>query len=485
MGNAICAVATPNGHSAIGVIRVSGKHSHTLIGKIFKPANKSVSLITENSAKVVYGKIISNRQLIDDCIVLLFPEAKSYTGEESAEIHSHGNPMILKKILKALYEVGFTPANPGEFTRRAYLGGKIDLTQAEAIREVIEARSERQLQKAMMQKEGLFRKKINLFRSNMLNITADLTAQLDFSDEGLEFESGKKTAEQLGALMQEVRELIGDAKRNELLKNGIEMVITGAPNAGKSSLMNSLTGKNRSIVSEVPGTTRDYIDVQMEIAGIPIVLVDTAGIRKISDDERIEKMGIDRTLEKYFEADVRLMVLDASVNPQENLFRDLKMFLHPDHSGQHVHRSILILNKWDIVSKEWEVNLDKEDFWKSIFKENAINDELFFSTWNKNIIPVSCKTRFGIDSLVNRLEEVVENILPHSDSINLAPWQNEILEKMERLLGETMELLMAGTGTEILVENLRQVMDTLSELTGEITNEDLLGRIFSRFCIGK
>jgi tRNA modification GTPase len=493
-------VATVNGHSAIGVIRLSGERSHKLLSQIFKPENKKIINLSDCPSRAIYGRIFWQDEIIDDVIVLIFSAQKSYTGEESAEIHSHGNPIILKKILKILYHIGFNQANPGEFTRRAYLAGKIDLTQAEAVKEIIEARSERRLQKAVLQKEGLLKKRIHQFRSDILNITADLTAQLDFSDEGIDFESQKATMASLEKVSREIKSLMENAKRNALLKDGIEMVIVGAPNAGKSSLMNALTGKNRSIVSETPGTTRDYIDVQMEISGIPVVLVDTAGIRKIADEdsglmanennrdrtaETIEKLGIEKTMEKYFEADVRLMLIDSSISPKENLFHDLKMFLHPDHIDSHLHKSILILNKWDIVSEEWRENLENEEFWKNLVKEIKINDELFFSKWNQNIIPVSAKTSFGIDALVNKMEQMLADILPHNDSLNLAPWQAEIMEKIDSRIVETTELLAAGVSTEIVVENLNQAMHHLAEFTGEYNNEELLGRIFSRFCIGK
>ncbi|MDH4263060.1 MAG: tRNA uridine-5-carboxymethylaminomethyl(34) synthesis GTPase MnmE [Spirochaetia bacterium] len=489
-------MATVNGHSAIGVIRLTGKETHRLLARIFKPENKKIILLSDYPSRSIYGRIIWQENVIDDVIVLIFSKQKSYTGEEAAEIHAHGNPIILKKILKILYHIGFTQANPGEFTRRAYLAGKIDLTQAEAVKEIIEARSERQLQKAILQKEGLLKKRIHQFRSDILNITADLTAQLDFSDEGIDFKSQQATIESLVTLKNEIHSLIKNAKMNAMLKDGIEMVLIGAPNAGKSSLMNTLTGKNRSIVSETPGTTRDYIDAQMEISGFPVVLVDTAGIRKISDEksnskdtnksaDEIEKLGIKKTIEKFLEADLRLILIDASISPKENLFHDLKGYLHSDHADSHVHRSILILNKWDIVSNDWKNNLENEEFWTNLFIEEGIIDEMFYSKWNQNIIPVSAKTSFGMGALVKKMEQILEDILPHNDSINLAPWQSEIMEKVEENIIETMDLLSSAVSAEIVVENLNQIMHYLSEFTGEYNNEELLGRIFSRFCIGK
>ena len=492
MSSAICAAATVNGHSAIGVIRLSGQATHNLLGQIFFPQNKKITNLSEHAQRAIYGKIIWKGQVIDDVIVLVFSPEKSYTGEESAEIQAHGNPLVLKKILKALYQTGFSKANPGEFTKRAFLNGRMDLTQAEAIRDIIEARSERQLQKAILQKDGILKKRIHQFRSDILNITADLTAELDFSDDGLDFESRKSIYQSMGKMKQEIQSLVENSRRNILLKNGIEMVIVGAPNAGKSSLMNALTGKNRSIVSETPGTTRDYIDAQMELSGIPVVLVDTAGIRKTGNETHatdqtgdIEKLGIEKTIEKFYEADVRLMLIDSSVSPRENLFRDLKIFLHPDQTGEHLRRSILILNKWDIACREWEANLENGDFWNQLFRDYAMDDELFFSGWKENIVCVSAKTLYGMDALVKKMEKILENIIPHNDSINLAPWQSEIMEKIDRVLAETMEMYSSNVSLEIVVENLNLIMHDLSEFTGEYNNEELLGRIFSRFCIGK
>jgi len=496
MSHAICAVATANGHGAIGVIRCTGEGTHRLLGQIFKPQNTSIVNLGDHPSKSIYGRIYDRDRLIDDVIVLIFSEKKSFTGEESAEIHAHGNPIILKNILKVLYHIGFTQANPGEFTRRAFLAGKIDLTQAEAVREIIEARTERQLQQAILQKEGFLKKRIHQFRSSVLNIAADLTAQLDFSDEGLDFQSQKAVLDSISGLTREIRFLRESAKRNSILKDGIEMVLVGAPNAGKSSLMNALTGRNRSIVSETPGTTRDYIDAPMEISGIPVTLVDTAGIRNIGDEEaslsqteknaaKIEKLGIEKTLEKFLEADVRLMLVDASIPPKQNAFQELKMFLHPDHVEAHMHRSILVLNKWDIAANEWRGNLENEDFWKNLFIEYGISQEMFFSRWSQNIIAVSAKTAFGLDVLLRKMEEILETILPHSDAINLAPWQLEIMEKVEQNLLEAADLMDCGAGLEIVVEHINRVMHYLSEFTGQYNNEELLGRIFSRFCIGK
>ncbi|MDH4198756.1 MAG: tRNA uridine-5-carboxymethylaminomethyl(34) synthesis GTPase MnmE [Spirochaetia bacterium] len=480
MNDAVCAVATPNGHSAIGIVRLSGNNCHSLLWKIFQPKNIKLSLENIESSSAVYGKIIWENHIIDDVIVLIFHKHRSFTGEEYAEIQGHGNPLILRKIIQILFKTGFREAHPGEFTYRAYLAGKIDLTQAEAIREIVEARSERQINRAILQKEGLLKKRLNQFRSNILNVTADFTAELDFSDEGLEFAGKDRKIEILRKIKDEAEVLINHSRRNFLFKNGIEIVLIGAPNAGKSSLMNAMTGKNRSIVSEIPGTTRDYIDAPMEISGMPVVLVDTAGIRKTQHEE-VEKLGMEKTIEKYHEADLRLLLIDSSEKPSNSLFNELNVFLHPDH----LHRSIIVLNKWDIVHPEWEQNRDKADFWTQFLQKSDHSNDLVFNQWEKNMIFLSAKTLFGLDSLFDRLQEIIENMIPPSETLSMAQWQMEIMEKIQLGLDEAIYCLIQDVSSEIIVENLNQIVSNLSEITGEISNEDLLGRIFSRFCIGK
>jgi tRNA modification GTPase len=480
MSDAICAVATGNGHSAIGIIRISGDSSHNILEKIFKPVRKKPLISKEISHRAFYGYIVDGEKNIDDALVLFFSEGKSFTGEESAEIYSHGNPLILRKILSALYKHGCRPANPGEFTYRAFLSGRIDLTEAEAIKEIIEARTERHLQKAVLKKEGFLKNKLYQLRSALINITADITAELDFSDEGLEFVSSREKSEILRSIIEEINEWVENSQRFNSFKNGLEFVLVGAPNAGKSSLLNILSGRNRAIVSDIPGTTRDYIEASLEINGVPVVFVDTAGIRG-KDFDNIEKMGMEKTLEKFQEADLRLIIIDSSVEPDIQDLSGLADYLH----FSHTHKAILVLNKWDVVHSKWNDVLNKVEFWGSLFKDKEINTELYFPELKQNIFCVSAITGMGISNLQKRFEEVVELSLPHNDSVVLSVWQVEIMEKVVALLKESISMIENKVSEEITVENLNHSLRYIGELTGEISSEELLGRIFSRFCIGK
>lgn len=479
MAHAICAVATPSGHSAIAVIRLSGDKSHEHLARLFIPANKNQSILNCSILSAFYGKLVWQEQVIDDVIVLVFPPEKSFTGEASAEIQCHGTPVIVKKILKALYETGVEPAKPGEFTYRAYLAGKIDLSQAEAIKELVDARSERQLQGAQLKKGGALSKKLSQFRSDILNLLADMTAELDFSDEGIEFVSSEEKTRALKEMQDEIVDLMEQTRRSRVYRQNLEAVLIGAPNAGKSSLMNLLSGKDRSLVSQIAGTTRDYIDQDIEIAGIEVTLVDTAGLRAAQDE--VEKMGTLKTAEKYNEADMRLFVIDSSVQPGQQVFNELRSYLKADH----LHKSLILLNKWDIAHPEWAKHYREAGFWKEMFQGTEFEDELYFEKPQNNILAISSKSGYGLGDLTDKLKNIVENLLPHSDSLVLATWQAEILEKINILIGEVMAQIEQKVTPEIIAENMNLILEQFSELSGKASNEELLGRIFSRFCIGK
>lgn len=405
-------------------------------------------------------------------MVIPFIEPYSYTGEESAEIHCHGNPLILKNILKILFEIGFQKAEPGEFTKRAYLNNKLDLTQAEAVKEIIESRGEKELQNALYLKEGIFKKHILAFKSKLLNLLADLSAELDFIDEDIQFTSKKNKINILNSLIKDIKELLKNANEMERYRDGIEISILGFTNVGKSSLLNYFAGSDRAIVSELPGTTRDYLEILMNIKGMPVKMIDTAGIRDNAENT-IEKEGIRRSINKAKESDILFILLDASLEKSKSLKNSPL-----DQLCKLAEKTNLIiffiLNKWDIVHNSWKV----ENFKNVVINKIKFKNKVFYEK-------TSVKSEYGLKSLQNNLHKVILSISPHTDGIMMSAWQKEIFEEVLVELEESLNLILLNEALEVIVSCIQNSVDLLGKLTGEVQSEDLLGRIFSRFCIGK
>jgi len=478
MEKPVCAVATPIGHSAIATLRLTGQNTLALVENIFQPVKKQVPLHKFPRTSLL-GNIIVNNETIDEVILVPFVAPYSFTGEEMAEIHCHGNPLIVKKIIQALYKSGFEPARPGDFSRRAVLNGKIDLTQAEAIREIIDARGEIELQKAQLMKEGSFRKELLRFRTTLLNLAADLSAELDFIEEDIQFQEKPEKLKIINQICKDVKTLLKNSEQMQILRSGYEAVLMGAPNAGKSSLLNYLIGKDRAIVSELPGTTRDYLESELQISGMPVKFVDTAGIRKASGDVT-EDLGMKRSKEKYKESDICLLLVDSSVSPEDQFLNEISDLLANNKSPI----LILVFNKWDIVHEKWRVAIQSpakmaENLILSGFSEDVVKKIVM------EIHPVSVKQELNTEELRERLSVLVEQLHPHTGAILLAQWQKEIMEKIYEELLKMADLISSDELAEIIVSHIQNSIDLMGELTGEITNEDLLGRIFSRFCIGK
>ena len=466
MSHPICAVATPVGRSAIGVIRVSGDHCLDLLSKVFKTSTQKDCDLNAHPRMAVLGRLFNEDRVIDEVIILPFKAPQSYTGEDSAEIYSHGNPVILKAILTTLYSNGFQKASAGEFTKRAFLSNKVDLTQAQAVREIIEARTEIGVQKALQLKEGSFRNKLLKFRSLFLNIMADFSAELDFIEEDIQFLSSAEKNVQIDDLLTELKCLERQSDAIKIFREGLEIVISGPPNVGKSSLLNHLAGQKRAIVSGQPGTTRDYLETEVEIEGIPVSFVDTAGIRSLegSSEAEIERMGIESSLKKVRNADLVLFLLDGSLPIKDSL--DFKnQFKFPD-----TEKMIVLVNKKDILHPDWEIE-----------RKNKRN---FFSLKEKPIL-ISALTGENTDSLQGKIKESVFQKSGSQQGIMMSSWQKDMFSKLISDIEHTKELLRLKESQEIIVASLQNALDIISQLIGEISDEDILGRIFSRFCIGK
>jgi tRNA modification GTPase len=455
--NPICAPATAAGaRSAIAVIRASGSSASGIsifdrLGDCFTTRAKKVA--AELSAREAhYGILAEGNERIDDVIFTRYDAPASFTGEDSFEISCHGNPLIIRRILSLLYSRGFRAAEPGEFTRRAYLNGKLDLDAAQAVAEIIEARSAVSLRAAQRLSQGSFRREMLQLRSQLMNLLADLNAELDFIDEDISFATRETKLRILYETEQKASYLEAEAARFETMKDGFHIAIVGAPNAGKSSLMNRFIGHDRSIVSDIAGTTRDYIESEMEIAGVNIRLFDTAGLRDETGDA-IEQIGMERTLELMNRAHVCILLVDGA-EPRETA-----KFPVTFASEAAV---LTVVNKQDILHSSWR-------------KTGEHQDPTLF---------VSARTGQGIDELLSEIGRIIEEKTP-PDALPLSLWQRRLLNEIAGLAKSAQAAVRENEMPEVITHIVSKAVDRIAELTGEITSEDILGRIFSRFCIGK
>lgn len=435
--------------SAIALVRATGGKNGALFGALgrhFTTLNGST--LAKLAPRVAhYGSLSDNSGLIDDVLLTRFDAPASFTGEDSLEISCHGNPLIVRRILELLYSLGLRQAEPGEFTRRAFLNGKLSLDAAQAIGEIVEARNERSLQAAQRMQQGEFRKALYALRSAMMNLIADLNAELDFSDEDLTFAEQEKKITILQNTATQARTLATEAQRLEAFRDGVNIAIVGAPNAGKSSLLNRLIGKERSIVSPIAGTTRDYIEAEIEIAGINVRLFDTAGLRS-AEAGSIEEIGIERTRELLQRAHIAIVLVDGSQPAEETAF---------SIAANITAAQVRVLNKCDVLHPHWA---------------------------EQPFLKISAKTGEGIQELLNTLQSLVAESAP-TDALPLSLWQRQLLTSIADNLERAARALSMQEPLEVVTHIVQQATTKIAELTGDITSEDILGRIFSRFCIGK
>jgi len=466
----IVAISTPPGHGGIGIIKISGPDAVSVALSVFAPPkskNQQSGLgdtvspaFTPKSRHLYYGHIVEkiSGRVIDEVLFVVMRGPASYTGEDVVEIHSHAGPVVLQSILKLLLEHGVCLAEPGEFTRRAFLNGRIDLTQAEAVIDVITARSEKAMEMAAAQVAGDLHRKICSIRAILLEILSSVEAAIDFPDEVGDAIDGHRLAERLDdSLIEEVARLITRSENRAFLREGLKIVIMGGPNVGKSSLMNCLVGKERSIVSDIPGTTRDFIEDTFLSGGVPIVLTDTAGIHEA--DDPVERMGIEKSWSSIAEADLILFMVDAG-RPVSEYDREIISRL----AGKKI---ILVVNKTDLP--ESKQRFEMPDEWR-ILKSFGIS-----ALYNR-----------GIDALKQLLvETAVASTADPEDKIVPNLRHKQCLEKSLRSLKLAREGFAQSLPLELISIDLKTALDALLEITGERLKPDLLDQIFSRFCIGK
>lgn len=445
----ICALATPPG-GALGIIRISGDHSFDILSRIF---SKYISLAKPNS--IIYGHIKDGTEIIDEVMVSIFRAPHSYTGEDSVEISCHGSRYVLNKVLELLIEKGCRMANPGEYTLRAFLNGKLDLSQAEAVADLIASTNAASHKMALSQLRGGFSSQLSQLREQLLKLTSLLELELDFSDhEDLEFADRTELLQLSQDIDRHITRLADSFETGQALKEGVPVAILGAPNVGKSTLLNALVEEERAIVSDIEGTTRDTIEDVMTIDGIQFRFIDTAGLRHT--DDRIEQMGMERSLQAARKARIIIMMNEPGIP-------------YPDYQPTDHQHIIFVENKLDKLSAS---PADKHD-----------NPS---ASPSKNVIHISAKHRQGLDCL----KEALVALVPHADSqdviISSARHYEALTHAHDNLCRVTAGLMENLSG-DLLAEDLRLVLSDLSEITGEgqITPQETLNNIFSRFCVGK
>lgn len=457
MEKTIAAISTASGNGGIGIIRLSGRQSFDIIEKIFIPKNKSTEI---KGYSIKYGNIINpnNNEIIDEVLVSYFVAPKSYTTENMCEINSHGGAVVEKRILELCLQNGGELAEPGEFTKRAFLNGRIDLSQAEGIIELINSKTEMEAKESINQLEGSLSKKIKEIEKKMLDITVNIEVTIDYPEYDVEEVTNNEALKSLKDIHILLKNLENSFNKGKIIKDGIKTVIIGKPNAGKSSLLNTMLKEDRAIVSDIAGTTRDTIEEYLNIDGIPLKLIDTAGIR--DTDNTIEKIGVEKSKKLVNDADLVIAIFDISTNFDDD---DRKiMSLIKDK------KAIILLNKVDIL------------------KENKSNEEEI-KELNKPIIKISAKEEIGLDLLYNEIKKMFElNEISSNNEILITNerHKNQIIKADKHIL-EGIDTIEKHLPVDIISIYINQAMEDLGEITGENVSENIINEIFAKFCLGK
>jgi tRNA modification GTPase len=448
MKETICALATANGVGAIGMIRISGPEALIKVGNIF-----SKTLVGKTSHTAHFGTISNQEnELIDEVLITVFEHGKSFTGEESAEITCHGSPFIQQQILHLLTATGCRLAEPGEFTQRAFLNGKMDLSQAEAVADLIASQSKNAHEIALKQLRGGFSSELKELREKLIHFASLVELELDFGEEDVEFADRDKLKQLLTEVLKYVRRLSESFELGNAIKEGVPVAIVGAPNTGKSTLLNQLLGDDRAIVSAIAGTTRDVIEETVNIDGILFRLIDTAGIREGA--EEIEAMGIERSKEKIVQAKIVLCIADASV---AGSIAEVETWTNDLQNQYPTKKIVFVVNKSDLIKE-----------------------------LPKNGLSISAQDGTNIAALQNHLVElVIGNFDMANETIVTNARHVEALDHTAASLDKALNGLMTGITADFVAMDIRQGMHHLGTITGDISTDDLLGNIFSKFCIGK
>ena len=451
----IAAISTSPGVGGIGIVRLSGENTFKVIEKIFKPLKKQ----TIKGYTMQYGHIIDkNNNIIDEVLVSYFIKPKSYTTEDMCEINSHGNNIILKQILELCIENGAVLAMPGEFTQRAFLNGRIDLTQAESVIDLINAKSEKEKESAIHQLEGYLSLEIEKIKRVILDITADIEASIDYPEYDIEEKTNETIINETQKIVDMLKKLENSFEKGKILRDGVDVAIIGKPNAGKSSLLNAILKEERAIVTNIEGTTRDTIEEYITLEGVLFKIIDTAGIRE-SDDE-IEKIGIDKSKKALKKADIVIAIFDSTqeLNKED---KEILEFIKNKNA-------IILLNKIDL-------------------KDNKLKNNEQILSLNKPVIEISAQKRDGIEELYNQMINIfkINEINTENSTIITNVRHKNAIVCAEENLNKIKEVLNNGMPTDIVSIYLKNAIEELNKITGENVTEDIINEIFSKFCLGK
>lgn len=457
----ICAPATPNATSAIGIIRVSGKSAIEIIKEIFRPLKgKKADFSYSVKPKIRIGYIIDTyKNIVDEVVCLVYHSPRSYTGEDIVEIQHHGSPFIQQEIIKILIANGARMAKNGEFSQRAFLNGKLNLAQTEAIADLISSRTAIAHHIALNQLKGGYQKTLKVLRKDLLNLLTLLELELDFSEEDVEFAQRKSLQDLMNTIEETLEVLVNSFDMGNAFKNGIPIAIIGKPNAGKSTLFNAIINDERAIVSPISGTTRDTIEEIVNLKGIEYRFIDTAGVRKSTDP--IEEEGIRRSYKSIQAANIIIYVCDVNeMVPSEAQLDLIKIDKEISLTGKKI---IIVANKFDGKLLPREI---KE--WQELGAVKAI-----------------AKEKEGIDEIIKRISIISENNIYNSNILTTNARHYEAMKQSLTALKTAKENLINGSPTDIIAIDIRESLHYLGEITGEVTTEEVLSNVFSKFCIGK
>lgn len=453
----IVSISTAPGIGGIGIIRMSGEKSFEILDKIFKPKT-SQKIEDIKGYTIKYGHIVENNEIIDEVLVSYFKAPRSYTTENMCEINSHGGNVVVKKILEICLKNGAELAEPGEFTKRAFLNGRIDLAQAESVIDVINAKSDKEAKSGIKQLEGYLSKEIKGIKQEILDVLVNIEVTIDYPEYDTPEVQEKEIAQMLESVRKKLKKLEKSFDNGKIIKDGIKTAIIGKPNAGKSSLLNAILKEDRAIVTDIAGTTRDTIEEFVTINGVPLNLVDTAGIREASDE--VEKIGVEKSIKQANDADLIIAIFDSSKDLEEEDIEILNLI-----KGK---KSIILLNKSDLNSKINE------------------NDDRFTSI-TENILKISALNKSGIDELYEKIAELFnlnEINLDNEILITNIRHKNIISKSLENV-NKAKEALEINMPIDIITIYIKEILEDLGEITGEVVTEDIINEIFSKFCLGK
>ncbi|HHV98733.1 MAG TPA: tRNA uridine-5-carboxymethylaminomethyl(34) synthesis GTPase MnmE [Clostridiaceae bacterium] len=450
----IAAISTPHGTGGIGIIRISGDEAFDIAARIFKSRKKFNDI---KSHTISYGKIVdpSTGETIDEVLLSKMEKPNTFTREDVVEINCHGGIVVLKRVLELVLAEGARLAEPGEFTKRAFLNGRIDLSQAEAVIDLINSKNAESSKAAVRQLEGRLSEKLSVIRKLLIELIASIEVTVDYPEHDIEEITAVQINEELGKIISKLRDLARSFERGKVIREGISAVIVGKPNVGKSSLLNELSGKNRAIVTDIPGTTRDIIEEYININGIPIRILDTAGIRETKDV--VEKIGVDRAQREIENADLVIMMLDARTGMEESdtaIYNKIKD-----------KKKIIILNKIDLADKVDEDSLPE----------------------GVNIIKMSLKEGIGIEQLEDEITNLFfkGEIISNDEVLLTNVRHKQLIDMAIKSINDARNAYENGMPIDMMTIDIKNAAEYIGQITGESVSEDVVHEIFSRFCLGK